>query len=455
MTGSTGHEQHSGAPAAGVVGVWCTELELSDSDRTDAAELRVPAGSTAGEVRVLLRAHGRPVAFVQLPLTDGAATVGAVHAAMDPATAQLAERELAAGPSPAVPADERISVVVCTRNRPDELVGCLDGLAALRDPDVEIVIVDNAPSDDRTEQVVRRYAARDPRFRYVREPRPGLSCARNRGLLEATGELLAYTDDDVRVDPDWLTGLRRGFARRADVGCVTGLVATASLDTAAEHYFDARVSWGDSCTAKVWDLHTTGESPLYPYSPGIFGTGANMAFRTALLRRLGGFDEALGAGTRTKGGEDLDIFVQVLLAGSSLAYEPSAVTWHRHRADLDALRSQMYGYGTGLGAYLTKLLLGRRTRGDVLRRIPGGLAKLSKVSRTTSDAVSPAASVSVPTRSLIIREFRGIVAGPVLYLLARRAVPAGGTPIGPGSDGQSSPRTRPGVRKDRTSSRAD
>src|SRR3712207_9429193 len=98
--------------------------------------------------------------------------------------------------------------------------------------------VDNARPDDSTRRVVQAVAEADPRFRYVREPRPGLSCARNRGLAEARGEVLAYTDDDVAVDPDWVQGLLRGFQRRPATGCVTGLVCTARITGPAAEYFD-------------------------------------------------------------------------------------------------------------------------------------------------------------------------------------------------------------------------
>ena len=125
------------------------------------------------------------------------------------------------------------------------------------------------------------------------------------------------------------------------------------------------------------------DSTLYPYSAGIYGTGANFAFQRDVLSKVGDFDEALGAGTATRGGEDLDMFVRVLLDGHAIVYQPTAVVWHHHRSDDDALLSQMFGYGTGLSAYVTKCVLRRSTRWDVMRRLPSGLLRMAVLRRDT------------------------------------------------------------------------
>ncbi|GAA0219364.1 glycosyltransferase [Cryptosporangium japonicum] len=313
-----------------------------------------------------------------------------------------------------------VTLVVCTRDRASALGDCLAGLRALDYPHLEIVIVDNAPSDDSTRLVVADLAGDDPRFRYVVEPRPGLSRARNRGAREATGEIIVYTDDDVTVEPDWITAVVRGFERAPGVGCVTGLVATAAIEGPAERYFDARVTWAKNCVPKLYDLDRHRDTnPLYPYSPGIFGTGANFAFRARALRHVGYFDEALGAGTLTRGGEDLDAFVAVLRTGWVLAYEPNAVVWHHHRADPEALRGQMYGYGTGLSAFVTKHLLDRRSLLDVVRRLVPGALRLATALRAASDAPAHAPAETAPP-GVVRAEIRGLLAGPFLYVRARR-----------------------------------
>ena len=422
----------------GHVGTWCCELELS----APPALHGVLPLTDQQLARVLLRLHGQPLGYLTVPVgpsgPDPQAVVRAARQQFSGAIEEHLRLEGAidrgrgvlppAGPACVnrVTSDELVTVVVCTRNRSGILADCLDRLAALTYPHVEVLVVDNAPTDDSTRRVVEAAAARDSRVRYVLEPRPGLSRARNRGLAEARGTYLAYTDDDVAVDPDWVQGVLRGFQRRPDVGCVTGLVATADLASAAEEYFDARTSqWSTRCEALLFDLAGSAPAdPLYPYAPGLFGTGANLAFDRAALVDLGGFDEALGAGTRTRGGEDLDVFVRVLRAGRAIAYEPAAVVWHHHRADRAALLRQLFGYGTGLSAFLSKCLLSRDTRGEVLRRVLPGLRRGRSISTETTGRLDGAAAAP---QGAAVRELLGVLAGPLLYVLARRSAgPANG-----------------------------
>lgn len=406
-------------------GIWCTEVDLAAGPQ----RLWPPDGrsSTVGRARILVRFAGAPLEFVEMRLSAPGIATGDIIAALS----DRASERLTASPANGAPASSAdatdavaelplVSVVVCTRDRGPELDRCLQNLAQLTYQNLEILIVDNAPTTQLNREVVQARMATDARFRYVLEPGPGLSKARNRGLAEARGELLAYTDDDVAVDPEWVTALLAGFARRKDVGCVTGLVCTATLQTPAEHYFDQRVSWAESCEPRLFDLRSHADDPLYPYAAGLFGTGASMAFSTSLLREIGGWDEALGAGTRAKGGEDLDMFVRVLLADRAIAYEPAAIVWHHHRSDLVGLRRQIFGYGTGLSAFLTKHLMDADTRPDLLRRIPQGIAKAVTVPRGRSEDATVTAPAVGSKRALIAREFVGMAMGPALYAMARR-----------------------------------
>ncbi len=426
--------------------VWCCEVEL-----TGTAGFWGPTESAGQEsARVLVRLHGHPLGYLTVPMVgsgpdlpacrelaverlgaplrahlraDGLLSADGLRS-RDTAAAALGGALDAADGAPcadAVAGADLVSVVVCTRDRGEGLRGCLARLRRLTYPHLEMVIVDNAPSDDRTRAIVAEVAAQDDRFRYVLEPTPGLSYARNRGLQEASGRYLAYTDDDVLVDPGWVEGLVRGFQRSPSVGCVTGLVCTAAITNSAEAYFDARSpSWSARFAPELFDLDENRRpGALYPYSAGIFGTGANCAFDRAAFAGLGRFDEALGAGTRTKGGEDLDMFLRVLLDGRAIAYEPAAIVWHHHRADSDGLRKQMFGYGSGLTAFLTKTLLDRSTRRDVLRRILPGLWRMVAI-KSDTDARLPAQAT--PPRGALRKEVAGYLCGPVLYFQARRSV---------------------------------
>lgn len=421
-------------PESGAGWVWCCEFELSGVDGLASVVPR----TVQTVARVLIRLHGEPIGYVTLACPPRALEVSAVLTAawrelhteivahlradgIEAASLSPGGRVPSATPRCPDPsaAAEPVSVVVCSRDRSGMLEPCLDRLAALEHPAVEFIVVDNAPSDDATRRLVHRVAATDPRFRYECEPRPGLSHARNRGWRVARGTYVAYTDDDVSVDRHWVRGLLRGFHRRADVRCVTGLVCTASITSDAESYFDARTSsWSARCSPRLFDLSPASRQGfLYPYSAGIFGTGASFAFLRSSLVELGGFDEALGAGTSTRGGEDLDMFIRILAAGGAIAYEPAALVWHHHRADAVLLAEQMYGYGAGLTAFLTKLLLQRSTRLDVLSRIPVGAVRLGRIRADTDRRLS---SGTTAHRAMLRREFAGYLAGPVLYARSRR-----------------------------------
>ncbi|NMO90355.1 glycosyltransferase family 2 protein [Actinomycetospora sp. TBRC 11914] len=419
--------------SAPVSGTWCCEYELSDVAPPRSV---VPVDPTQNSARVLVRLHGEPLGYVVVDLVGGTLDVDQLAAAVRrELRGPAAEHLVAEGLPPlvgsgdlAMPAatsscpsrvdgDELVSVVVCTRDRSDILRHCLESLRELTYPHLDVVVVDNAPTDDRTERVVHEIGA--GRFRHVVEPRPGLSCARNRGLAETRGRWIAFTDDDVTVDPHWIEGILRGTRRHDDVGLVTGLVATASVTGAAEAYFDARAaSWSVRTRPELFDrgVHRRDDA-LYPYAAGVFGAGANLTVERDLLLALGGFDEALGAGTPTRGGEDLDAFVRVVNAGRVIAYEPSAVVWHHHRADASALRRQMYAYGTGMAAFVAKFLVDGTTRWDLLRRIPIGLWRMRRIGATTREGLG---SAHTAPRGALALEFAGFVAGPWLYGRSRR-----------------------------------
>jgi GT2 family glycosyltransferase len=189
--------------------------------------------------------------------------------------------------------------------------------------------------------------------------------------------VVAFIDDDVVVDTHWAAAIAAAYERDADVVCVTGLVPSGELRTPTQRYFDERVTWARNTERRVYRTSAPpADLPLFPFSVGAFGTGANMSLRRSAVRALGGFDVALGPGTPARAGEDPDLFTRVLFSGGALAVEPSAIVWHRHRSDRAALRSQALGYGTGLGAWVAKLMLHPRTAAAVLRRAVGALRQL-------------------------------------------------------------------------------
>ena len=248
---------------------------------------------------------------------------------------------LASGPS--------VSVVVCTRNRPDDLERCLQTICNMQPAPIEILVVDNAPSDERSREVVRGL----PRSGYVVEPRPGLSWARNRGIVECAGEVIAFVDDDVTVDGRWVGRLQQAFHENPAAGAVTGLICPSELETLAQARFEVHGGFGRGYAPR-WFHPARGRRRLHwkACETGRFGTGANMAFRRTVFERVGLFAPELGAGTRTEGGEDLEMLYRVVKHGIPVAYEPRALAWHRHRRDAEALVRQMHGWGVGYLAFV-------------------------------------------------------------------------------------------------------
>lgn len=241
------------------------------------------------------------------------------------------------------PAEGSVSVIVCTRNRPEQLAQCLRSLQGLSQPPHEILVVDNAPSSDVTRQLV----AQIPEINYVLEPRPGLSVARNTGIRHSTGDIIAFTDDDVLVHPDWITRLEQGFQEDSRVMAVTGLMLPAELETEAQLIFQ-RGSGGPGWGYRALTFDTQFFKQMKHRGVPVWriGAGANMAFRRKVFDLVGYFDERLGAGA-SGCSEDSELWYRVLAEGWLCRYEPTSVVFHYHRSNLSSLEDQMHQYMRG------------------------------------------------------------------------------------------------------------
>jgi GT2 family glycosyltransferase len=387
-------------------------------------------------VRCLVRLAGRPVGVVDLAGDAGHAgrlgpdeLAAAIGRALGPAlvrraaeagaptTGPLTAGGLVLPPTTDAPAEAPgVTVVIATRDRPDALSRCLDSLVAARPAPAAVVVVDNAPSDERTRDLVARRFGHDSWVTYLVEPRPGLGRAHNAALPVVSTPVVAFTDDDVVVDPGWVGAIADAFEADPEVACVTGLIAPAELLTREQWWVERASGFAKGYEPRVRSLGAAdGEGPLFPYDAGTFGSGANMAFATEALRRAGGFDPALGAGTTALGGDDLAALHRVVADGHRLAYEPAAIVFHRHHADLAALERQAYGYGAGLTAYLAHVVAHRPSAALAIgrRALPG----VARVLRPTSDLNARRPS-DYPTR-LVWRERAGMLTGPSRYLRQR------------------------------------
>jgi glycosyltransferase involved in cell wall biosynthesis len=311
-----------------------------------------------------------------------------------------------------------ISVVICTRDRPDQIKKCLDRLTKQRYPRYEVVVVDNAPTSDALRKVVEGQPSAGAEFRYCVEPRPGLSWARNAGIAAAKSDVIAFLDDDDEPDEHWLTGIAEGFARDKRIGCVSGIVLPAKLDNAVENLFE-RVGGHSKGRGFVNETFTKSgpQSPLWPLPP--FGVGANMAFTREALDRIGGFDVALGAGTPTSGGEDTLAITLVMLEGYKVAYEPAALMRHNHRQDMVSLNKQLNGYSAGLTAFYAGLLWQRPTAFfGLMKLIPMAAGYLK--GGGTDIKEEPQEEPDELEAELDRRPLQGMLKGPLLYAKSRR-----------------------------------
>ncbi|UCF98305.1 MAG: glycosyltransferase family 2 protein, partial [Spirochaetaceae bacterium] len=390
---------------------------------------------------VLARLHSEPVGIFEMKLGKDRVAAGdfaaviweelgsaiAKHLEQDGITAvdRLPEKGIRAATAPVCRRNRiraqqiaaPVSVVVATHDRPAGLDRCLRSLLRQDYPNFEILVVDNAPGTDAAVELIRKRYGSSEKVRYLREDYPGLAAAHNRGLEDVRGQIVAFTDDDVVADEHWLTALVGGFAEADDVACVTGMIFPAELETSAQGWIEQFGGFGKGISRRIFSLSSNvAADPLYPYTAGMFGSGANMAFRTSVLRGLGGFDPALGAGSRGVGGDDLAAFFEVVTRGYSLVYEPAALVYHWHRREYEGLRKQAYGYGVGLTAYLTKTLLDRPSRVfELARRVPGGMKHIF-----SSRSAKNRGKLSDYPKELTRMERKGMLQGPFAYISSRR-----------------------------------
>ncbi len=418
-------------------GEWFSPLRMMDVELTEPLPA-VPRDGRHRGVWVLGRLHTEPVSVCVVELGQEGLTPDQLGALLwQEAREPVTERFTAAGlppPGPltgagleadpatwpflrrrqaALAAAPFISVVVPTRDRPERVGTWLDSLRRQEYPRYEVVVVDNAPTSDAVQTLVSAAQGGSMALRYVREPRPGVSWAFNAGTAASAGEIVAFCPDDTSPDRHWLAGLACGFAEGQDIGCVTGMVLPARLDTAAQELCEYLVGFRyDRGFSRVIFSRHGPQSPVYPVPP--FGTGGNMAFRREALERIGGLDVALGTGTPARGGEDTLALAMVLLAGYRIAYEPAAFVRHDHRRRLDTLPGQMEGYGVGLTAYYAALLRHRPSiLPELIRLAPTGIRYL----RAASFSHTPAPALLTGIKR---RQRWAMLRGPAAYVISLR-----------------------------------
>jgi GT2 family glycosyltransferase len=317
------------------------------------------------------------------------------------------------GDRPATPErpSGQITIAICTRERPQFLRDCLERLRTTVGDRYEILVVDNAPRTAATLAVVREFADSGMRITSVIEKRAGLSRARNRAIAEATSRYVAFTDDDALPGPGWPEALHRGFAAGDRIAVVTGIVPPAQIETRAQALFEKKLKWSNNLKPETFSVAEERQySWTFPYSAGNLGTGANFAVDREIIVQQGGFDEALGAGTRTSGGEDLEMFVRVLRNGFQVRFQPSAIVWQVHISDVRTLRKILFGYGKGLSATFCSELL-QPGRLDLIRGTLRGALNLAHDRQAELEFGMP--------KNYILLEIAGLACGPIAYVMER------------------------------------
>ena len=306
-----------------------------------------------GRAFTLLRWRGRPIGTVWVDLVHGVLPAQDLWRAARIRHGTAIDHAMAedALPPGTVPTEQEIplpssTVAVCTKDRPDDLRRCLAALCSLEPAAGEIVVVDNAPSDDRTAQACREFPVR-----YVREDVKGLNWARTRAAREARGEIIAFTDDDAVPDPRWLGALLEPF-RHPAVVATTGLVLPLELETAGQEKFEQYCGFSRGFRERAFDARH-----ISPLGAANVGAGASMAIRRELVNELGLFRVELDAGTAAQSGGDTYAFYRLLSLGHRIVYTPDAIAWHRHRRSPDDLVKVLKSYSVGTYVFLLRCLL--------------------------------------------------------------------------------------------------
>lgn len=296
------------------------------------------------------------------------------------------------------------TLVICTRDRPDALQRCLASLPEQTVQPHAVIVVDNASCGEQTRQVAEAFGVT-----YVREDRPGLDIARNTGALLAQSDVVAYTDDDVVLHPQWVERMVGAFASKVDA--VSGLVLPGSLRTPAELHFERHWGFGKGFRRKLFGTEFFARDAVDGCPAWEVGAGASMAFRAAVFQQVGLFDERLDVGAAGCSG-DSEYWHRLLSQGRVCLYDPAIVAFHFHRSDEAGLRRQLRAYARGHAAALLVQYERTGNRGN-LQRVFAGLPRwfLHRAIRRRR--------FSHGFNNFLASEIAGHLAGIVFYARAR------------------------------------
>jgi glycosyltransferase involved in cell wall biosynthesis len=268
-----------------------------------------------------------------------------------------------------------ISIIICTFNRCESLARTLGSIYAMQVPDSirwELLVVDNN-SRDGTRDTVEGFRSRqntDTSPIYLLEKRQGHTHARNRGIREAQGNVIAFTDDDVEVDTNWLTQIWREFSRN-DAACVGGKILPI--------WEGAKPDWLGEDLYHYIALLDLGDERIRLSSPTLWG--ANLSYKAGIFKKYGLFDTSIGhTGGKLYGGDEVELNQNLLKAGERIVYCPDILVWHhisRSRMERSYFRKWSFDKGELKGIqqgdypyrnfYGIPLYMIRQLPGEILR----------------------------------------------------------------------------------------
>lgn len=313
-----------------------------------------------------------------------------------------------------------VTVIVCTRNRAEQLHGCISALIKCEPAPGEILVVDNSDTAGSLEPVLQEFRG----IRVLHESRKGLSFARNTGMAAASGKIISFTDDDVTVSKNWVESLAKYFID-PEVGAVTGPVLPVSLESKAEFAFEFDLGGlASSLVPSSFDKKFLDTGFFKAPFVWDVGAGANFSIRKKVLDDIEYFDERLGAGAAGCS-EDSEFIYRLLGADWTCLYRPEVVVHHNHRGNDVELRRQMRAYMKG---HVAALFVQFKQSGHIgnLTRVFFGLPRyflgwlVVSIFRLTGfrwlESWSPSA------RATRIPQVLGSIEG-LFYLLQNRSVP--------------------------------
>lgn len=305
-----------------------------------------------------------------------------------------------------------LSVVVPTVGR-QSLHRVLDTLAIQGKWVDEVLVVANGCDPHDVRDIVDKHAGQVQEIHVLTCP-PGPSLARNAGLAHARSQLCAFVDDDVELEQNWGAALATASVRHPQAWVFTGLVLPSSADSPAQHFFECLGGFRKGFDERVVrpDDYTPEEALIHAAE---FGTGANLAGRTERLREIGGFSRALGVSSTPSGGEDINLPLDALAAGGSIAYVPAMTAHHPPPATWESLLRLMERYGEGLSAVaMHRIVTGRVSPTKLARLMPRAISTLRDRSQQQHME-----GFNVPP-GLLRHELKGISRGAISYLRTPR-----------------------------------